>query len=200
MAITIVSKKPFLGIRSHSPGRSSPSLVVIRIVVVVRLDGYRDVRISGERALLVVGGILSGLGGDTAASLFCRGRSRSTSTRGDPVDCAGVQGDIECAGEQAQDRVFVTLVVDQGEDVAGAQNQGNHGADEGATSDLSELALAGALENGVGAHQGLDEEDGEPARDKDIVEDQDDGGQWLQPDVALVILVQHRDAVQDHED
>lgn len=145
-------------------------LVVVRVVVMVRLDGYRDVSVSGERALLVVGsGILSGLVGDTTASLL--GRGRSTGTRGDPVDGAGVQGDIQCAGEQAHDRVLVTLVVDEREDVTGTQNQGNHGADESATGDLSELALAGTLENGVGAHEGTDEEDGEPARNKDIVED-----------------------------
>lgn len=65
---------------------------------------------------------------------------------------------------------------------------------------MTELALAGALEDGSGAHEWADEEDGQPAGDEDVVENQDDRGEGLETNEALVVLVQDGDVVQDHED
>ena len=128
------------------------------------------------------------------------GRVRTTGTGGDPMDRHGIQGHVEGAGEQTEDRVFKTTEVDEGKDVAGTQDQGNDGTDQGTLGHLTELHLGGTLENGGGGHQGADEENGQPARDEDIVQDENDRGQGLQTNVALVLIVQDGDAVEDHQD
>lgn len=167
----------------------------------VGLDGDGNVGVGGGDLLFGEGtvNLVSVLVGDTTAGLVSRSIVARTA-RGDPVNRAGVQGHIQCAREKAEDRVLITTVVDEGEDVAGTEDKGNNGTDEGTTGNLTELALAGSLEDGGGAHKWADEEDGQPARDEDIVENQDDRGEGFETNEALVVLVQDSDVIQDHED
>lgn len=171
------------------------------LVLHVGLDGDGDMRVGGGNLLFGAGGVhlVSVLVGDTTAGLVGRSTVASTA-RGDPVDRAGVQGHVQRAREKTEDRVLITSVVDEREDIAGTEDKGNHGTDEGTTGDLTELTLAGALEDGGGAHERADEKDGQPAGDEDVIENKDDRGEGLETNEALVVLVQDGDVVQDHED
>lgn len=97
------------------------------LVLHVGLDGDGDVGVGGGDLLFGAGGVhlVSVLVGDTTAGLVGRSTVAST-TRGDPVDRAGVQGHVQRAREKAEDRVLVTTEVDEGEDVAGTEDKGNH--------------------------------------------------------------------------
>lgn len=150
-------------------------------------------------AHVVVGGgvVVVVLVGDTPAGLV--GGVGATSARGDPVDSDGVEGHIQSAREQADDRVLVAAVVDESEHVPGTENQSNNGTDQSATGNLAQLALAGTLEDRGGAHQWANEKDGEPAGHKDVIENQDDGGQGLEANDTLVLLVEDGNTVENHE-
>lgn len=143
----------------------------------VGLDGDGNVGFGGCDLLFGAGGVhlMSVLVGIGTASLV-GGSAVASTARGDPMDCAGIQGHVQRAREQAEDRVFIAAVVDEGEDVSGTENKGDHGADEGATGDLTEFSLRRALEDGGSGHEGADEKNGQPAGDEDVIEDKDDGG------------------------
>lgn len=171
-------------------------------LVGVGLDSDRDMGIRGRHLLfvarVVVGGIVVVvLVGDAAAGLV--GGVGATGARGDPVDSDGVKGHIQGAREQAEDRVFVAAVVDKSEHVSRTEDQGDDGTDQSAAGNLAQLALAGALEDRGGAHQWANEQDGEPAGHKDIIENQDDGGQGLETNDTLVLFVEDGNAVENHE-
>lgn len=145
------------------------------LVLHVGLDGDGDVGVGRCDLLFGAGGVhlVSVLVGVATADLV-GGSAVASTARGDPVDCAGVQGHVQRAREQAEDRVFIAAVVDKGEDVSRAEYEGDHGADESTTGDLTEFSLGGALEDGGCRHKGTDEKNGQPAGDEDVVEDKND--------------------------
>lgn len=149
-------------------------------------------------ARVVVGGVVVVvLVGDTTAGLV--GRVGTTGARGDPMNSDGVKGHIQGTREKAEDGVFVTAIVDKSEHISGTENQGDDGADQSAASNLTQLALAGTLKDRGGAHQWANEQDGEPAGHKDIIENQDDGGQGLETNDTLVLVVEDGNTVENHE-
>ena len=146
----------------------------------IGLDRDRHVRLQRSNLLLggrqvvsamdaVVAGVVTGSG-----SLPCRlasAHNTSTTTGGDPMDGDGVQSHIGSTGRQTDQATLISLEDDQGRDVARTEDQGDDTTQEGSTGNITQLALGGALEQRGGAHEGADEQEGQPARDKDIVKD-----------------------------
>lgn len=131
----------------------------------------------------VIAGVVTGAG--SLPRRLGGAHNTSTTTGGDPMDGDGVQSHIGSTGRQADQATLVTLEDDQGRDVACTENQGDDTAQEGSTGNITQLTLGGALEQRSGAHEGADEQEGQPARDKDIVKDQGIGSLRSQADVAL---------------
>lgn len=128
------------------------------------------------------------------------GAARSPRPRSHPMDGASVQGHVQRARQQAQDRVFIPLEVDQGENVCGREDKGDNGTDKSPSGDLTKFSFRGSLENGSCGHQWADEEDCQPGGDEDVVEDEGDGCKGFETDEALVVNVEDGDAIEDHED
>lgn len=117
------------------------------------------------------------------------------------MDGDRIEGHVRCAGGQTDQTALVTLKVDQREDVGGTEEQGNDGSKQRAARHISQLALGRALEHGGGAHQGADEQDREPGRDKHVVQNQRQRGWLSETNNALRIffIVNRCISVDDHQ-
>lgn len=128
------------------------------------------------------------------------GASQGLVARGDPVNCDRIQGHVQCAGEKTKKRILIAAEVYQREHIARAGEKRQDGSNQGTTRNTVQLGLGRALQCRAGTHQRTDKQNGEPARDEDIVQDQCDRGQRLQTNVAVAVLVQDGDTVHDHQD
>lgn len=122
-----------------------------------------------------------------------------TASRGHPVHRHGVEGHVDRARGQADQATLVALEYHEGEHIGGGEDQGDDRAQQRAAGHVAELTLGGALEERSGGHQGPDEEDGEPRGNKDIVDDQGDGGRWEETNEAGTIVLEVGDAEEEHQ-
>lgn len=165
----------------------------------IRLDRDRQVRVRRRDLLLShVVGIARPVVALTCGPLCPRGLAAATVR--DPVDGYGVECHIGCAGGQADQATLFALEVHEGKHVGGTENQGNDRSEQRATGHVSQFALGGALEHGGGAHQGADEQDCEPGRDEDIVQNQGQRGWLLETNIAVAITISDPCiSVDDHQ-
>lgn len=93
----------------------------------------------------------------------------------------------------------MALEIGERKDVTRAQDRGDDGANQGAPGDLAEVTPGGALEQGVGADQGTDEEESQPGGEENVVDDQRQGRGALEADVAGALGIELCDLVGGHQ-
>lgn len=167
---------------------------------------WHDMLLSTSRGMSIVAVADGTMSNTTMRSLLMVSRTtlfcavRSPRSRSHPMDCACVQGHVQRARQQTQDRILIALEVNQSKHVCRRKDKGDDRTDKSPSGDLTEFSFRGSLEDRSCGHQWTDEEDCQPGGNEDVVENEGDGCEGFETDKALVVDVEDGDAIEDHED
>jgi len=175
------------------------SACLLMVLLHIALDRDRDMGIKRSDLLLGLGHVCLRLLTTVArGTLDHVGRPSSSAAGSNPVNRDRIEGHVDCTGGQADETAFLTLENYQRKNIASTQDQRDKGPHQGATSNVTELSLGGALEKRGRRHQGPDEKESQPTGDENIVEDQSHGCWGQETDPALAVVAQVGNAEQNH--